>query len=158
MNIENVHFRHGDLVEVLPFADIRATLDAQGRDEGLPFMPEMIPYCGHRFQVYRRADKTFLDRHNTAVRLKNMVFLKDVRCDGQAHGGCQMGCLMFWHEAWLRPANDERAIADAVFLSHGPNVNLPTMIGSQYCCQATELKNCGPTLPWWELLEGEAWQ
>jgi hypothetical protein len=24
------------------------------------------------------------------------------RCDGQAHGGCQAGCSIYWKEAWLK--------------------------------------------------------
>ena len=34
-----------------------ATLDQHGALDGLPFMPEMTPYCGKTFTVWRRADK-----------------------------------------------------------------------------------------------------
>ena len=30
------------------------------------------------------------------------VHLDETRCDGQGHGGCQAGCLLFWKEAWLK--------------------------------------------------------
>ena len=35
-------------------------------------------------------------------RMRNAVHLEGLRCDGQAHGGCQAGCLLYWKEAWLR--------------------------------------------------------
>ena len=34
-------------------------------------------------------------------RMRNAVHLEE-RCDGQAHGGCQAGCLVYWKEAWLK--------------------------------------------------------
>ena len=43
--------RHGDLVEVKRPSEILATLDERGTLAGLPFMPEMAPYCGRRFTV-----------------------------------------------------------------------------------------------------------
>jgi len=149
VNAAQVHFRPGDWVEVRPLPEILATLDASGTVEGLPFMPEMVQYCGRRFQVYRRAEKVFLDGRNTVVRLENAVFLDGIRCDAQSHGGCQMGCLMFWKEAWLRPV-DAGKITIAPIAPCSPHVAIPTMKEGKYVCQATELASCGPGMPWWD--------
>ena len=48
----------GDWVEVRSKEEILGTLDADGRHDGMPFMPEMFAFCGKRFQVYKRAHKT----------------------------------------------------------------------------------------------------
>jgi len=100
-------FRRGDLVEVRAESEIRRTLDPQGRIDGLPWIPEMAQYCGRVFRVYRRAEKVFLDHHCYVGRLRQAVLLEGVRCDGRAHGGCQMGCLLLWKEDWLRPASED---------------------------------------------------
>jgi hypothetical protein len=161
-------FRRGDWVQIRSLEEIRATLDAEGRLDGLPFMPEQTPYCGQRFQIYRRADWVFLDHHFFVVRLKNTVLLDDLRCDGSAHGGCQMNCLMFWKEAWLRPAvpptEEEKRLAAVPLISLTPVLasNPPTIaaisseIGSaaktseKFSCQATELARIGHRLSGWD--------
>jgi len=90
-------------VEVLSEEEILRTLDAKGRLDALPFMPEMLQYCGKRFRVYKRADKTCDTIDNAGSRrMRGAVHLEDLRCDGAAHGGCQARCLIFWKEAWLR--------------------------------------------------------
>ena len=99
-------FRSGELVEVRGVREILATLDAEGRLEGLPFMPEMVKCCGRRFRVYRHVERVYLDKHYYVARLTNTVLLKDVRCDGRGHGGCQMGCLLLWKTAWLKWADE----------------------------------------------------
>ena len=43
--------RQGDVVWVRSASEILATLDATGALDELPFMPEMIPFCGRRFVV-----------------------------------------------------------------------------------------------------------
>ena len=48
----------GELVEVLSEAEILATLDEKGTFEKLPFMPEMLKFCGKQFRVSRQAFKT----------------------------------------------------------------------------------------------------
>ena len=48
--------RPGDLVEVRSEAEILATLDANGRLDNLPFMPEMLAHCGRQYRVEKRAD------------------------------------------------------------------------------------------------------
>lgn len=95
--------RVGELVEVRSEKEILRTLDSMGRLDALPFMPEMLQFCGKRFRVYRRADKTCDTIHNTGIRrLKDCVHLEDLRCEGEAHGDCQARCLLFWKEAWLK--------------------------------------------------------
>jgi len=93
----------GELVEVRSVEEILGTLDKDGRLEALPFMPEMLKFCGRRFRVYKRADKA-CDRieFQGMRRMKNAVHLEGLRCDGEAHGGCQAGCLIYWKEAWLK--------------------------------------------------------
>ena len=49
--------RIGEVVEVRSQAEILATLDERGELESLPFMPEMLQFCGRRFRVARLALK-----------------------------------------------------------------------------------------------------
>ena len=104
----------GEIVEVRSKEEILASLDENGRLEALPFMPEMLQFCGKRLRVAKRADKT-CDNIGppekplewSLRRLKNAVHLVGVRCDGSAHGNCDAGCFIFWKEAWLkRPEPD----------------------------------------------------
>jgi hypothetical protein len=48
----------GDWVEVRRKEDILATLDGNGRLDGLPLMPQMLKYCGQTFKIYKVAHKT----------------------------------------------------------------------------------------------------
>lgn len=93
----------GDIVEIRSAAEILGTLDDQGALDSLPFMPEMLQFCGRRFRVDRRAHKTCDTITWSGLRgMDGTVHLDGLRCDGTAHGGCQAGCLLFWKEAWLR--------------------------------------------------------
>jgi hypothetical protein len=98
----------GEWVEVLSKEEILRTLDQNGRYEDLPFMPQMFRHCGQRFQVYKRAHKTCdtVSGQYVGLRLAHAVHL-DLRCDGQAYGGCQAACLIFWKEAWLKRVGEE---------------------------------------------------
>ena len=89
-------------------AEIFATLDERGMLDGLPFMPEMLKYCGRTLPVTQRADKTCAG-DGVVRRMHNTVHLEKVRCDGSAHDGCQAACLMFWKEAWLERVEDPSA-------------------------------------------------
>lgn len=98
--------RSGDLVRVRSGSEILATLDADGRLDGLPFMPEMLRYSGQFARVDSRADKACdTIGPGSHRRLHETVHLEGLRCDGQAHGGCQAACLIFWKEAWLERAS-----------------------------------------------------
>ena len=163
------NYRVGDWVEIRTKEEILKTLDGMGQLEGLPFMPEMVKFCGRRFQVFKRAHKTcdtvFPIRGR---RMANSVHL-DTRCDGQGHGGCEAGCLLFWKEAWVRrvdgPAGDrqpsgstESAIraqpADTLVLDPimAKGTLQPVQPADQpaYMCQATQLPYYTSELHWWD--------
>jgi hypothetical protein len=131
----------GDWVEVKGEAEILATLDDRGTLDGLPFMPEMRRFCGGRFQVKSRADRTVVEK--LAVRrMSSAVHLQELRCDGAAHDGCARGCLLFWKEEWLRPVGKPATASNT--LTWRP---LPTMEGDCYLCQSTELTRATQHLP-----------
>src|SRR4051794_24485496 len=106
-------FRTGDVVEVRSREEIFATLDADGCLDSMPFMPEMLAFCGQRFRVTAVAHKTCETAKKTYLgrRLDRTVQLADLRCDGAAHGGCQADCKLFWKDAWLKGVDEKSAPA-----------------------------------------------
>ncbi|HVS82517.1 MAG TPA: hypothetical protein VHE60_12370 [Pyrinomonadaceae bacterium] len=141
-------FLPGDLVEVRSASDVLSTLDEKGTLESLPFMPEMLAFCGRQFRVSRQAFKTCVDDREMR-RLEDTVFLEDVRCDGASHGGCARACLVFWKTAWLKRAGSASLTSDSkAELSAADLVSLATHDG-QFFCQSSEIVNASKPLPWW---------
>jgi hypothetical protein len=148
--------RRGDTVEVRSAAEILATLDEHGRLEGVPFMPEMLPYLGRRYTVAARVERACDTAGKTGIRrMRDTVLLGDLRCDGKGHGGCQAACRLYWKEAWLRPvaqgppgpeppdahdAEAELAELGAADTRAGDGI---------YRCQATELRAATEPLGFW---------
>jgi hypothetical protein len=167
--------RPGEWVEVRSFAEIAVTLDDRGELNNLPFMPEMLPYCGQRFEVWKRAHKTCDEAGGGSIRkLADTVHLKNTRCTGAAHGACDAGCLIFWKERWLkriapepeselqepdtvgsisalesRSASEERML-EIIHRStrHRRENNKAREL---FSCQSTEVCRFSEALPWWDL-------
>lgn len=164
--------RVGDVVEVCSEEEILATLDEQGALDGLPFMPEMLQFCGKRFRVEKRADKTC----NTITvmesrRLYDTVHLENLRCSGADHGGCQAQCYLFWKEAWLRRVPKSGAAASKAaseaerkqesgaaiacdrerLYRMTQRQDLPSGEEVHYRCQTTDLLKASEPLPWWDI-------
>lgn len=140
--------RCGDLVEVRAPDEILQTLDAEGTVDQLPFMPEMLQYCGRRFQVARRVLKTCTSGTRggagmLAFRGDDVVLLEGLRCSGTDHDGCPKACMIFWREAWLRKV--EKAAPESrpdVRVMEHLRARLKTSTGpNRYFCQAGELLN-----------------
>lgn len=145
--------RPGDLVAVRPAQEILATLDEDGRTNGLPFMPEMVASAGRRFRIHRRIDKiNDMIQRSGRRRVDDAVTLEGVRCDGALHGGCQAECQIIWHESWLRPTSggavhesqpgDAEATAQLRDLTERAAVREATQPAgaTTYMCQITELR------------------
>jgi hypothetical protein len=157
----------GDWVEVKSKEEILRTLDKNGRLEELPFMPQMFKYCGQRFRVYKSAHKTCetITPNRVSRRLSGGIHL-DLRCDGEAYGGCQAGCLIFWKDAWLRPVEGESATAPSAEIGTAvskascteQDVYNGTKVPNQkpgeetrYLCQATHMLEYTTPLPWYDV-------
>ena len=136
--------RRGDLVEVKSPDDILQTLDADGAVDHLPFMPEMVEFCGQRFRVAGRVEKTcFSGSMSTMLAFpsNDVVTLETPRCCGSAHGGCQKACTIFWRETWLRSVDDGHQVVRVDEESRQRlRSRLKTSTGpTTYFCQASEL-------------------
>jgi hypothetical protein len=160
-----MNWQAGDWVEVRSREEILRTLDGNGRLDGLPFMPQMLNYCGQRFQIYKRAHKTCDAPGNLGgLKLPRGIHLEH-RCDGKAYGGCQAGCLLFWKEAWLKPVGAKvTAQADTKFFTQFPQTGRCTESDvwratkhpqhpgepTRYSCQATEVLDFARPWKWWD--------
>jgi hypothetical protein len=146
----------GDVVEVRSRAEILATLDESGELDNLPFMAEMLEYCGKRLRVGKVAHKSCDTLTRGGMRkMENAVHLLGVRCSGGAHGGCQAACLIFWKLDWLRKVapdtpvdttpeaadNEPRLLPLLTIASRRPDGDAGQ---PRYRCQATELGRATP--------------
>jgi hypothetical protein len=134
----------GDLVEVRGPDEIAQTLNGNGALDSLPFMPEMLEFCGRRFQVSRRAVTTCVYGGGSPLGFNadDAVTLNGVRCSGAAHDGCQKLCMIFWREAWLRKI-EETATQSKVSLAAVDRLRARLKVMTNpitYYCQASELR------------------
>lgn len=170
MSVTNVEeartlgLRPGELVRVRPADEIMQTLDEDGKLDQLPFMPEMLSYCGRSMRVSMRADKT-CDGMGTVRWMDDVVHLAGARCDGSAHDGCQAACRIYWKEAWLTRVDTGDRVAmtkpiDTAAAKHHQRVATRTLLPlakiehageTLYRCQATEVMDATRPLPPWQL-------
>jgi hypothetical protein len=164
---ESLNLRAGDWVEIRNKEEILSTLDKKGELDGLPFMPEMFAFCGMRMRVYKRAHKTcdtvFPIRGR---RMANAVHL-ETRCNGEAHGGCQANCLIFWKEIWLKrvegasgggvpgvEANQTKSTlgcSETDVLAAAQEQADPPLSEPVYRCQATRIPYATTDLRCWDM-------
>jgi len=158
-------FAPGSWVRVKPLAEILATLDTNGLLADLPFMPEMASFCGRTFRVRSRLGKTCVDARPMEMRefaSRDVLLLDGVRCGGEAHGGCERECLIFWRNAWLQPASGP----DSPPSAHAEGACRPdlpiTRPDGSYLCQSTALRGATRlisrgdrlSLLWWDWKQG----
>lgn len=155
-------FRTGDLVQIKTREQILATLDDKGCIDGMPFMPEMLQYCGKVIRVASVAHKTCETAMRTwkGRRLDSTVHLSGARCTGAAHGGCQAACNLFWKDEWLSPVEDGAetptstdglTTTDRAMQALMPHTQLAPMADGtvRYACQATQLYGATRPLAWY---------
>jgi len=142
--------RAGDLVAVRPAPEILRTLDSEGTLDQLPFMPEMLAFCGRRFRVLNRVtqatvDDAFLTAHTESFvrefRNNDVVILSGVRCSGADHDGCERACALFWKEAWLEkidPAAASPAPAQPAASNSRSSMLRTKSAPETYFCQSSE--------------------
>ena len=146
MNRADTKLRTGDWIEVKSPVEIAQTLDTEGTLDGLPFMPEMLEFCGGRFQVARRAEKTCIEFPGGGYKIRefrenDVVVLDGKRCSGADHDLCQRACVFFWKTAWLRKKDTGQpsTAANQPGLNNLRSKLNTTSAPGRYFCQSTEL-------------------
>lgn len=130
----------GHRVRVRSYQEICGTLDSNGTLESLPFMPEMVPFCGREYRVFRRLEKICVEGFGARL-LPNTVLLEGVRCDGSAHDGCQRLCPLLWKRAWLEEI-EEKSHSESSAQPSSSVTTCPFKTRSdegRYWCQSTQL-------------------
>ncbi len=101
-----LNFHAGDKVRVKSWDDILKTLDNNNKFQGLACTPTMKRYCGETHRVLKRLEKVFDERRWKLSRIRNVVLLENVYCDGAGGiekdwDGCDRTCYLWWKEGWL---------------------------------------------------------
>jgi hypothetical protein len=146
----------GDRVEIRSFEEIQKTLDENGCLDGLPFMPEMAAFCNRPAWVFRSVDKIYdFGRSKRLRRLRNVVLLGGLRCDGSAHGACQASCYLLWKRAWLKDAQDDapgHGYPRPTLAAPAARIELePAVKPARYTCQYTQLAAATTALSPWDI-------
>lgn len=97
-----LNLQPGELVEIKSPAEIKATLDAQGRNRGLSFEPEMALYCGRRYRVATPVRTIIAEETGKMVQLRNTVILDGLVCQGICVRNCPRANYLYWREIWLK--------------------------------------------------------
>ena len=105
---EELNMRPGATVEVRSPKEIAPTLDKSGKNRGLGFDWEMLPYCGGQYRVQDRVERIIDERTGQMIEIStDCLILDGVVCSGEHSRGrwfCARNIPPYWREAWLRPA------------------------------------------------------
>ncbi|MHB8878264.1 MAG: hypothetical protein ACYC8T_31600 [Myxococcaceae bacterium] len=104
--LPRLDLRPGERIRVRSREEIRATLDSDGRFQGLAYVPAMDRYCQRTFVVRKRIGFFFDERTRRLLKPKDVVILDGSFCEPALsshvdYGGCDRSCFLFWKEAWL---------------------------------------------------------
>jgi hypothetical protein len=98
--------RPGEIVRVKSPAEIATTLTPDGRNRGLWFDREMLPFCGGTYRVRQRVKKFIDERTGEMIELKtDSLTLEGVACSGERSTSrwfCPRAIYPYWREAWLQ--------------------------------------------------------
>lgn len=140
----------GDLAEVKSIDEIFLTLDSNGTLDNLPFMPEMIKYCGRTFRISKKVIQAVIDSagisgysesYVRSFKNDDVVILENLRCSGEVHDGCKRGCTIFWKEVWLKKVDYNTTFSKTINGNNVSNYRLKTMTeNGKYFCQSTQFR------------------
>lgn len=107
---DSLDLQPGDWVDVKTLEEIRETLDAHGKNRGLHFSSDMIPYCGRRLQVRARFDNFIIEGVGKMRSIRNTVTLEGSVCDSAIYSlaGCPRAHILYWRDIWVRKVPAEK--------------------------------------------------
>ncbi|MGH7470696.1 MAG: hypothetical protein ACRENP_22335 [Longimicrobiales bacterium] len=120
---QTLDLRVGECVRVKSHDEILQTIDTRGRNRGLSFDKEMVPYCGTEHRVVARVERIIDERSGKMVKMsKDCIILEGAVCRSvysEKRFFCPRSLYPFWREIWLQrvteslPGSQPMAGADA---------------------------------------------
>ena len=100
-----LNLQPGELVRVKSYPVILETLDEEGKNRGLYFDAEMVPFCRGTFRVLRRVERIIHEKTGKMLRFKNdAIILEGVECQARYakyRKFCPRGYYSYCREIWL---------------------------------------------------------
>jgi len=95
----------GDRVRIKSQAEIEKTVDKHGKNRGLSFDPEMVPFCGKVVTVRGCVSQILDERTGKMVQMKQpCIILEGIVCNAE-YSQCRLMCPRaipsYWRELWL---------------------------------------------------------
>lgn len=105
-----LNLQAGEWVRVKPLAEINATLNANNRNRGLAYNPEMSPFCGGVYRVERRVTRIVDEKNGKLLEMKGpCILLQGGYCKSLYHPEalfCPKRIPQYFREAWLERTAD----------------------------------------------------
>jgi hypothetical protein len=100
-----LNLRPGELVRVKPHAEILRTLTVDGKNRGMSWDAELVPFCGQTYRVLKRVTNILDEKTGKMLDMKTAsIILDGVFCQSR-YSGCRMFCprsiYSYWREIWL---------------------------------------------------------
>ncbi|SJM92485.1 conserved hypothetical protein [Crenothrix polyspora] len=106
----SLNLQPGELVRIKSYNEILTTLTTSGKNRGMDFDAEMVPYCGRIFRVKKRVTIFLDEKTRKLVTVKNpCIILENVICQSR-YSDCRMSCprsiYSWWREIWLERVSE----------------------------------------------------
>jgi hypothetical protein len=103
----------GDWVRVKSYQEILSTLDIAGKNRGLYFDAEMVPYCNRTFRVLKRVNRIIDEPSGRMQEFRTpCIVLEGVVCEAR-YSECRLFCpraiYSYWREVWLERVDSPAA-------------------------------------------------
>jgi hypothetical protein len=106
----SLELQPGEFVRVRPLNEILSTLNTEGKNRGLGFDREMVPFCEQVHAVRARVTRFVDERTGKLVTLtKPCIMLEGATCQGRYSDRricCPRSIYPWWHEVWLERVSD----------------------------------------------------
>ncbi|HEX4074006.1 MAG TPA: hypothetical protein VHX49_01265 [Candidatus Acidoferrales bacterium] len=108
---EELNLQPRELVRVKSHEEILRTLNTEGKNRGMSWDSELVPYCGGTYRVLRRISKIINEQTGKMQEIKNpCVILDSVVCQAR-YSACRLFCpraiYSWWREVWLERVESE---------------------------------------------------
>jgi len=87
-----LNLQPGEFVRVKSHKEILLTLDSEGKNRGMGWDAELVPYCGGTFRVLDRVNRIINERTGKMMEMKTpCIILDSVYCESR-YSECRMFC------------------------------------------------------------------